>query len=205
MYTKTENMTDTVTVEMENGDKITIELYPTIAPITVENFKKLVSEHFYDGIIFHRVISGFMIQGGDPTGTGMGGSAKKIKGEFKANGVKNDLSHKRGVISMARTQIPDSASSQFFICHADSTFLDGQYAGFGAVIDGIETVDKIASVKTVCQELQNSHSGLSEHKSVDTEYTKQNRNDKKGGRRLQLNACKRAIPTVVHLLELFFY
>ena len=148
MYQRTEEITNFVTIEMENGDKITVELYPETAPLTVENFKNLVSEGFYDGIIFHRVISGFMIQGGDPTGTGMGGSKKKIKGEFKINGVNNGLSHKRGVISMARTQIPDSASSQFFICHADATFLDGQYAAFGAVVEGIEAVDKIAAVKT---------------------------------------------------------
>jgi len=148
MYVKTEEKTNFVTIEMENGNKITVELYPEVAPITVENFKNLVSEDFYSGIIFHRVISGFMIQGGDPTGTGMGGSKKTIKGEFKINGVNNTLSHKRGVISMARTQIPDSASSQFFICHADATFLDGQYAGFGAVVEGIETVDAIAATKT---------------------------------------------------------
>ena len=148
MYTVTDKVTNFVKIEMENGESIVVELYPDVAPITVENFKKLVSEHYYDGIIFHRVISGFMIQGGDPTGTGMGGSKKTIKGEFKINGVKNDLSHKRGVISMARTQIPDSASSQFFICHADATFLDGQYAGFGAVVEGIETVDHIAAVRT---------------------------------------------------------
>ncbi len=148
MYVKTEEKTNFVTIEMENGGKITVELYPEVAPITVENFKNLVSEDFYSGIIFHRVISGFMIQGGDPTGTGMGGSKKTIKGEFKINGVNNTLSHKRGVISMARTQIPDSASSQFFICHADATFLDGQYAGFGAVVEGIETVDAIAAAKT---------------------------------------------------------
>ncbi len=148
MYTKTDKITDLVTIEMANGDKMTVKLDPSAAPITVENFKKLVSESYYDGIIFHRVISGFMIQGGDPTGTGMGGSKKTIKGEFRMNGVKNDLSHKRGVISMARTQIPDSASSQFFICHADATFLDGQYAAFGQVVDGIETVDKIAAVRT---------------------------------------------------------
>ena len=148
MYTKTEEVTNLVAIEMESGDKIVVELYPEIAPITVENFKNLVSESYYNGIIFHRVIAGFMIQGGDPTGTGMGGSKKTIKGEFKINGVNNTLSHKRGVISMARTQIPDSASSQFFICHADATFLDGQYAGFGAVVEGIETIDKIASVRT---------------------------------------------------------
>lgn len=148
MYVKTDEVTDLVTIEMQNGDKMTVKLMPEIAPITVENFKNLVSESYYDGIIFHRVISGFMIQGGDPTGTGMGGSKKTIKGEFRMNGVKNDLSHKRGVISMARTQIPNSASSQFFICHADATFLDGQYAAFGYVVEGIETVDKIAAVKT---------------------------------------------------------
>ena len=148
MYTKTDKVTDLVTIEMESGDKITVKLMPETAPITVENFKNLVSENYYDGIIFHRVISGFMIQGGDPTGTGMGGSKKTIKGEFRMNGVKNDLSHKRGVISMARTQIPNSASSQFFICHADATFLDGQYAAFGQVVEGIETVDKIAAAKT---------------------------------------------------------
>ena len=148
MYQRTEEITNFVTIEMENGDKITVELYPETAPITVENFKNLVIEGFYDGIIFHRVIAGFMIQGGDPTGTGMSGSKKKIKGEFKINGVNNGLSHKRGVISMARTQIPDSASSQFFICHTDATFLDGQYAAFGAVVEGIEAVDKIAAVKT---------------------------------------------------------
>ncbi len=148
MYERTNEITNFVTIEMENGDKITVELYPDTAPITVENFKKLVSEQYYDGIIFHRVIADFMIQGGDPTGTGMGGSKKTIKGEFKMNGVNNTLSHKRGVISMARTQIPDSASSQFFICHADATFLDGQYAAFGAVVEGIEAVDRIAATKT---------------------------------------------------------
>ena len=135
-------------IEMENGGTMTLELYPEIAPITVANFVKLANEGFYNGLIFHRVIAGFMIQGGDPTGTGMGGSKKTIKGEFAANGVPNALSHKRGVISMARTQIPNSASSQFFICHADSTFLDGQYAAFGAVVEGIEAVDAIASVPT---------------------------------------------------------
>ena len=148
MFNKTDKITNFVSIEMENGDIITVELYPATAPITVENFKNLVSEKYYDGIIFHRVIPGFMIQGGDPTGTGMGGSKKTIKGEFKANGVNNTLSHKRGVISMARTQIPNSASSQFFICHADATFLDGQYAAFGAVVEGIEGVDHVAEAKT---------------------------------------------------------
>ena len=148
MYNKTEKVTDLVKIEMENGNSIVIRLYPETAPVTVENFKSLVSKSYYDGIIFHRVISGFMIQGGDPTGTGMGGSKQTIKGEFRANGVKNDLSHKRGVISMARTNFPNSASSQFFICHADATFLDGQYAAFGEVVEGIETVDEIAAVRT---------------------------------------------------------
>ena len=152
MYTKTDKITDLVKIEMENGDSIVIRLYPEVAPITVANFKELVSQNYYAGIIFHRVISGFMIQGGDPTGTGMGGSKKTIKGEFKSNGVKNDLSHKRGVISMARTNIPNSASSQFFICHADATFLDGNYAAFGEVVEGIETVDSIAATRTDWQD-----------------------------------------------------
>ena len=135
-------------ITMENGSVIKLELYPEVAPITVENFVKLVNEGFYDGLIFHRVISGFMIQGGDPNGTGMGGPGYSIKGEFAINGIKNDLSHKRGVISMARSMGYDTAGSQFFICHADSTFLDGQYAAFGKVIEGIETVDEIASAAT---------------------------------------------------------
>ena len=138
-----------VEIDMQSGDYIKLELYTTVAPITVSNFVELCNRNFYDGIIFHRVISGFMIQGGDPTGTGMGGSDKTIKGEFNSNGVINSLSHKRGVISMARrSDSMDSASSQFFICHADSTFLDGEYAAFGMVIEGIETVDKIAAVAT---------------------------------------------------------
>ncbi len=137
-----------ITLEMENGKKIKIELYPEEAPITVANFKKLVSEGFYDGLIFHRVISGFMIQGGDPQGTGMGGSKDKIKGEFLANGVPNRIKHVRGVISMARTMDPNSASSQFFIMHKDAPHLDGQYAAFGKVVEGIEVVDEIAAVKT---------------------------------------------------------
>lgn len=137
-----------VTIEMENGKKIKLELYPEEAPITVENFLDLVKNHFYDGLTFHRVISGFMIQGGDPLGTGFGGSDKKIKGEFLANGVNNRIKHVRGVISMARSQNPNSASSQFFIMHADAPHLDGQYAAFGKVVDGIEVVDEIASVKT---------------------------------------------------------
>ena len=137
-----------VKIEMENGGIITLELDATQAPRTVENFEKLVSEGFYDGLIFHRVISGFMIQGGDPEGTGMGGSKETIKGEFAINGHPNNISHKRGVISMARTNYPNSASSQFFICHADATFLDGQYAAFGHVVEGIEVVDQIAAVQT---------------------------------------------------------
>ncbi|MBQ3040395.1 MAG: peptidylprolyl isomerase [Clostridia bacterium] len=137
-----------VRIEMENGGIIDIELYEDKAPITVANFKKLVSEGFYDGLIFHRVISGFMIQGGDPLGTGFGGASEKIVGEFRANGYNNDISHVRGVISMARSQMPNSASSQFFIMHADGKFLDGQYAAFGRVVSGMEVVDEIASVKT---------------------------------------------------------
>lgn len=135
-----------VVIEMENGKKIKLELYPDVAPITVANFERLVKNGFYDGLIFHRVIEGFMIQGGDPQGTGMGGSDEKIKGEFAANGVKNDLKHTRGVISMARSQFMDSASSQFFIMHKDAPHLDGQYAAFGKVVEGIEVVDEIASV-----------------------------------------------------------
>ena len=134
--------------EMSDGGIIKIELDPKAAPITCANFEKLVSEGFYDGLIFHRVIAGFMIQGGDPTGTGMGGSDENIKGEFKINGINNPLSHKRGVISMARSQRYNSASSQFFICHADATFLDGQYAAFGHVVEGMEVVDRIANVAT---------------------------------------------------------
>ncbi len=137
-----------VEMDMENGDYIKLELYPNIAPITVANFVDLCNNHFYDGVIFHRVINGFMIQGGDPTGTGMGGSDTQIKGEFQANGVQNDLKHERGVISMARSNNKDSASSQFFIVHQTASHLDGQYAGFGRVIDGMDTVDAIASVAT---------------------------------------------------------
>ncbi len=137
-----------VVIEMENGKKIKLELYPEKAPITVENFLKLVKDGFYDGLIFHRVIKDFMIQGGDPQGTGMGGAKDKIKGEFLMNGVPNDIKHERGVISMARAQNPNSASSQFFIVHKDSLFLDGQYAAFGRVVEGMDTVDEIAGVKT---------------------------------------------------------
>lgn len=137
-----------VEIEMENGGIMRLELYPDIAPITVDNFLNLVNDGFYDGLIFHRVINNFMIQGGDPTGTGMGGSENTIKGEFVQNGVKNDLSHTRGVISMARSQSYDSASSQFFIVHQDSTYLDGSYAAFGKMVDGYDVLDEIATTPT---------------------------------------------------------
>ena len=137
-----------VTIEMENGKKMKIELYPEVAPITVSNFISLVKKGFYDGIIFHRVIKGFMIQGGDPNGRGDGGPGYSIKGEFNSNGFKNDLKHTRGVISMARTMDPNSAGSQFFIMHKDAPHLDGEYAAFGKVIEGIEVVDEIARVRT---------------------------------------------------------
>lgn len=137
-----------VVIEMENGKKIKLELYPEIAPISCENFEKLVKSGFYDGLIFHRVISGFMIQGGCPQGTGTGGPGWHIKGEFASNGVKNDLKHTRGVLSMARAQNPDSAGSQFFIMHQDAPYLDGQYAAFGKVIEGMDVVDEIAAQQT---------------------------------------------------------
>ena len=137
-----------VLITMEKGGEIELELYPETAPITVENFEKLVGQGFYDGLTFHRVIPGFMIQGGCPDGTGAGGPGYTIKGEFSSNVVKNDLKHTRGVISMARTMVPDSAGSQFFIMHADSPHLDGQYAAFGKVTRGLEVVDQIACVKT---------------------------------------------------------
>ena len=137
-----------VIIEMENGKKIKIELYPDIAPISCENFEKLVKQGFYDGLTFHRVIPGFMIQGGCPNGTGTGGPGWHIKGEFAANGVKNDLKHTRGVLSMARSMMPDSAGSQFFIMHADAPYLDGNYAAFGEIIEGLDVVDEIASVMT---------------------------------------------------------
>lgn len=136
-----------VTIEMENGNKIKVELYPEVAPETVKNFVTLVGKGFYDGIIFHRVIPGFMIQGGDPKGNGTGGCGYSIKGEFTSNGFKNDLKHSKGVISMARTADPNSAGSQFFLMAADSPHLDGQYASFGRVIEGIEEVDRIVNVK----------------------------------------------------------
>ena len=138
-----------VKVIMENGGEFTIELMPEYAPATVDNFVNLVEENFYDGIIFHRVIAGFMAQGGDPTGTGMGGSGVNIHGEFRSNGFgANTLKHERGVISMARSMDKDSASSQFFICFEDAPHLDGEYAAFGKVIDGMEVVDEFAQVPT---------------------------------------------------------
>ncbi len=137
-----------VVIEMDNGRIIKIELDESAAPITTENFKNLVRSGFYDGLTFHRIIPGFMIQGGDPKGNGTGGSGKNIKGEFASNGVKNPIAHKRGVISMARAMNPDSASSQFFIMHADAPHLDGEYAAFGHVTEGMDAVDEIAAVPT---------------------------------------------------------
>ncbi len=147
VFTVSEEKTNYVCIRMESGDKIVVELYPETAPITVENFRKLVDSGFYNGLIFHRVIPGFMIQGGCPEGTGYGDPGWSIKGEFAANGVQNDLSHERGVLSMARGNDPDSAGSQFFICHstAGCGHLDGQYATFGKVIVGMDTVDEIAT------------------------------------------------------------
>lgn len=145
----TDEVTDRVRIQMEDGSVILLVLSNKQAPITIANFKKLVSEGFYDGLIFHRVIENFMIQGGDPTGTGYSGSDETIKGEFSSNGVENDLSHTRGVISMARNGSDmNSASSQFFIVHQDSTYLDGEYASFGKVFAGLDAVDNIASVET---------------------------------------------------------
>lgn len=135
-----------VTFEMKDGDFFYVELYPDVAPNTVNNFISLVKKGFYNGLCFHRVIEGFMIQGGDPKGNGTGGPGYTIRGEFSKNGFKNDLKHKRGVISMARSMMPNSAGSQFFIMHADAPHLDGQYAAFGQVIDGMDVIDKIAEV-----------------------------------------------------------
>ena len=137
-------MNPIVTIEMENGGVMKAELYPEIAPNTVNNFISLISKGFYDGIIFHRVISGFMIQGGDPDGNGMGGPGYSIKGEFTGNRFKNELKHERGVLSMARTMMPNSAGSQFFIMHEDSPHLDGQYAAFGKLTEGLDVLDAIA-------------------------------------------------------------
>ena len=137
-----------VTIEMLDGDVIKAELYPEIAPNTVNNFISLINKGYYNGVIFHRIIKGFMIQGGDPDGLGTGGPGYSIKGEFTMNGFQNDLKHEKGVLSMARTMIPDSAGSQFFIMHETSPHLDGQYAAFGKVIEGLDVVDKLASVET---------------------------------------------------------
>ncbi len=137
-----------VTITMEDGSVMKAELFPEIAPNTVNNFISLIKKGFYDGVCFHRVIPGFMIQGGDPEGTGMGGPGYEIKGEFTMNGFQNDLKHSAGVLSMARTMVPDSAGSQFFIMHADSPHLDGQYAAFGKITEGLDVVDKIATVRT---------------------------------------------------------
>ena len=145
-WLKTEEESNFVKIELEDGSFMVAQLYPEIAPISVKNFQKLVDGGFYNGLIFHRVIPGFMIQGGDPQGTGMGGSKETIVGEFAANGHPNPIKHTRGVISMARTMMPNSASSQFFIMHADAPHLDGSYAAFGKVTKGIEAVDTIASV-----------------------------------------------------------
>lgn len=137
-----------VTFTMENGDIIKAELYPDIAPISVNNFISLINKNFYDGLIFHRVIKGFMIQGGDPDGTGMGGPGYSIKGEFSSNGTTNNLAHTEGVLSMARSMHPDSAGSQFFIMHKNSPHLDGSYAAFGKVTEGMDSVNRIAETKT---------------------------------------------------------
>ena len=142
------NQNPIVTFTMENGDVMKAELYPDVAPNTVNNFISLVKKGFYDGLIFHRVIAGFMIQGGDPEGSGMGGPGYSIKGEFNYNGVENNLKHSRGVLSMARAQHPDSAGSQFFIMHADAPHLDGQYAAFGILVEGEDVLDSIASIDT---------------------------------------------------------
>lgn len=137
-----------ITITMENGDVMKAELYPDIAPNTVNNFISLAAKGFYDGVIFHRVIKGFMIQGGDPEGSGMGGPGYSIKGEFSQNGFANDLKHTEGVLSMARSMMPDSAGSQFFIMHKNSPHLDGAYAAFGKIIEGMEVVNKIAECRT---------------------------------------------------------
>lgn len=149
-FTETDQVTDYVRITMENGHTIVIRLFSEYVPVTVANFQKLVARHFYDGIIFHRVISGFMIQGGDPTGTGYGGSKETIPAEFvfEVNGQRTIIPHKRGVVSMARSGDPNSASSQFFICHADAPHLNGSYAAFGYVVEGMNTVDEIAAVET---------------------------------------------------------
>lgn len=141
-------MTTKAIITMENGSRIVLALNPEQAPLTVANFVKLANEHFYDGLVFHRVIRGFMIQGGCPQGTGTGGPGYQIKGEFSANGVKNQIHHERGVISMARSASPDSAGSQFFIMHQAAPHLDGQYAAFGKVVEGLDVLDQIADSRT---------------------------------------------------------
>ena len=146
--TTEEKKNPVVIIDLADSNQIKLELYPEVAPNTVNNFISLVEKGYYNGVIFHRVIEGFMIQGGDPDGTGTGGPGYSIKGEFASNGFDNDLKHKRGVISMARTQDPDSAGSQFFIIHQDAPHLDGKYAAFGEVIEGMEAVDQIAAVDT---------------------------------------------------------
>ena len=147
-FQETDEITTTVKIEMTDGGIMLVELYPDVAPVTVANFQKLVSEHFYDGLIFHRVIKNFMIQTGAPTGTGSGGAKETITGEFAANGFNNTLKHTRGVISMARTKVYDSASSQFFICQVDYPSLNGNYAAFGKMIAGFDTLDAIANTST---------------------------------------------------------
>ena len=148
-YTKYLNDTNPrVLIEVKNYGNITVELFPEVAPITVANFLKLTESYFYNNLTFHRVIKGFMIQGGDPKGNGTGGSKETIKGEFFSNGVKNQLNHTKGVISMARTSFPNSASSQFFLMHSTADYLDGEYAAFGATIEGLDVIDKIANVTT---------------------------------------------------------
>ena len=147
-YDRADSETNFVLIDVKGKGQIVVELYPNVAPITVANFKKLVSQNFYDGLIFHRVISGFMIQGGDPEGTGMGGSPETITGEFLSNGIENNLAHERGVISMARTNDKNSASSQFFIMHKAASHLNGEYAAFGKVVYGMDVVDAIAEVET---------------------------------------------------------
>lgn len=157
-----------ITIEMENGKTIKIQLEPEHAPITTENFINLVKEGFYDGLIFHRVIEGFMIQGGCPDGTGMGGPGHTIKGEFQSNGVANPIKHTRGVISMARSMNPNSAGSQFFIMHEDAPHLDGQYAAFGHVVEGMDAVDEIAAVPTTSDDRP-----VKEQKMVKVTYTEE--------------------------------
>jgi peptidyl-prolyl cis-trans isomerase B (cyclophilin B) len=161
------NKNPIVTIEMESGSKITLELYPEIAPNTVKNFIHLINMNFYDGLIFHRVIPSFMIQGGCPDSNGMGGPGYSIKGEFSSNGFKNDLKHERGVISMARSSHPDSAGSQFFIMHKAAPHLDGSYAAFGKVTSGIEEVDRIVSVERDRQDMPHEPQAM-KNVTVDT-------------------------------------